>query len=136
MNYATLEQLATIGLSSKALNGIPIARQQLALQTASDVVSGYLNRVFTLPLTQFGLDVTRATCVLAAYDLRVSLGFNPAPGSSDEELRLRVEQTTQWLRDVAKGLVRPVGIVDSGVVVSGGSNGGAAVAISDPPRGW
>lgn len=133
--YANLQQLADIGLNARALNGISASRQQSALAMASDQVSGYLRRRFVLPLSAWGLELTRATCVLAAYDLRVSSGLNPAPGSADEELRLRVEETTRWLELVAKGVVIP-DVTDSSTVPSGSSNSSSITAESDPPRGW
>jgi phage gp36-like protein len=136
MEYATPTQLANVGLTSRALKDITVADQKAALEMATDVISGYLNKRFTLPLAAWGKDVTRACCVLAAYDLRVSRGFNPAPGSSDEELRLRLEEVTRWLELVAKGVVVPVGIVDSSTTPNVGDDRFSVQAESDPPRGW
>ena len=136
MNYATRDDLAAIGLSSKALAGIDATRQIKALEIASSSVAGYLNRRFTLPLILWGADITRAVCILAAYDLRVSSGFNPQPGSADEELRLRVEEVTRWLELIARGTVVPFGITDSSVNPAPSAGGGSSAAESQRPRGW
>jgi len=121
MSYATPEDLTQHGLPAAVLERFPWEQQQAALEAASATVEGYLRCKYQVPLVQWGLDIRRVVCVLAAYDLMTTLGYNPE--GSDTHLRLRTEDALRWLKQVSEGVVtlqvdshtaRPVPRVQSG----------------------
>lgn len=109
--YATPADLYSLGLPQRALSGVSVPDQEAALESASRLADSYLSARYTLPLTAWGSDLRRAVAVIAAYDLLAVRGF--APEGADEHVRLRYEDAIRWLENVSKGLVNPVGIVDS-----------------------
>jgi phage gp36-like protein len=105
--YATTADLARLGISSAALQGVATATQEAALDACSAVADGYLRaRGYVLPLTTWSNDLTRAVAVLAAFDLLVTRGYDPSAGTDDVLLK-RVEMATSWLRDVAASRITP-----------------------------
>ena len=131
--YATVADLAALGLNAIALSSIPSGSQTEALSAASRVVDSYLRSQFTLPLVQWGTDVTRATCLIAAYDLMTSRGFNP-DAAADVNVRMRFEDATRWLEKCASGAVVP-SVTDSTPGATQGSVS-APVVVSGYPRGY
>jgi phage gp36-like protein len=126
--YATLTDLTALGLRSAALAGISAADQQRALEAASRVADSYLQARYTLPLSAWGIDLTRTVAIIAAYDLLAARGF--ASEGADEHVRLRYEDAIRWLRDVSLGVVTPVDIVDASPTAP---NEGIR-AVTDPRR--
>ena len=105
--YASTTDLARLGISSAALQGVATATQEAALDACSAVADGYLRaRGYVLPLTTWSDDLTRAVAVLAAFDLLVTRGYDPSAGTDDVLLK-RVEMATSWLRDVAASRITP-----------------------------
>lgn len=128
MPYATATDLYRLALRQAALSGLGIADQDAALEAASRVADGYLQARYKLPLSAWGDDLRRAVAIIAAYDLLAGRGF--APEGVDEHIRLRYEDAIAWLRDVSRGVVTPVGLVDSSpAVVDEG-----IAAVTDPRR--
>lgn len=109
--YASVEDLASLGLHVDAQAGIPSANIAAALEAASRLADSYLQSRYRLPLTSWGQDLRRCVAILAAYDIMSARGF--APEGADEHLRLRAEDATRWLEGVARGSVSPTAIVDS-----------------------
>lgn len=126
--YATTSDLYRLALRRTALEGIPQADQERALEAASRLADSYLQARYRLPLTAWGDDLRRAVAVIAAYDLLAGRGF--APEGVDEHIRLRYEDAITWLRDVSRGAATPVGVVDFSPSVP---DEGIAV-VSDPKR--
>lgn len=151
--YATLQQLYGLGAPETSFSEVSEDMRESALTAACDVVDSYLSNRFTLPLVTFGGDVTRAVCIIAAYDLLSGRGWNPAStGGDSDQLSARYDSVKDWLRDVARGLVTPV-VTDSsaptgGAVEAGGlpaqvvvaprqSCDGFSYTVGPPqPRGW
>ena len=131
MAYATTTDLTQVGISAEALADIAAGDQEAAIDAASAVVDSYLRSRFTLPLTEFGDDLTRATCVLAVYDLLVVRGYNPEAGAADQ-VRLRYEDVLRWLERVSAGSITPA-VTDSS---STGAARAAPRAASNTARGW
>jgi phage gp36-like protein len=133
--YCDIAQLENLGMRAEALAKIQAPKKQEALQTASEVINGYLGR-YTRPLLAIGLDLTRACAIIAAYDLLSSKGLNPDQSASDENVRLRYLDIIKWLELVAKGIVIPSGILDSGVGAEVGESSGMTRVISAASRGY
>lgn len=134
MAYATAADLARLGLSAKALTGIPLADQDAALAAASAVADGYLAARYTLPLLAWGDDLKRAVSLIAAYDLMTRRGYSPEGG--DEQLRLRYEDGVKWLEQVGKGAISPVGLVESPPSATPAPGDSGPVIAQRPLRGW
>lgn len=105
--------------------------QTAHLKAASDELDGYFASRFKLPLTSWGADVKRKTCAIAAYTLMVRAGFNPDSGA-DVAIRNGHEDALTWAKDVAKGLITPVGVVDSTPTKS---DAGPRI-LTSAQRGW
>ncbi len=75
---------------------------------ASEYCDGFLRSKFGLswPLTRWGFDLKMACAQVAAYYCACVRGFNPALPAEDM-YRLRYDQATKWLKDVASGVITP-----------------------------
>ena len=131
MAYATRTDLTTHGLSSAAIGSISTTAQDAALDAASRVADSYLRARYATPVTGYGVDLTRAVCSLAAWDLLSVRGYDPQRGG-DEALRLRAEDALRWLRDVSSGKAHLSGIAES----ESESWPEYIGAMSDESRGW
>jgi phage gp36-like protein len=113
--YATLQNLFQLGAPESAFRGqsnadwaFTDAELEAGVDAACGHVDSYLSGRFTLPLVTYGEAVTRAVCVVAAYDLLTSRGYNPAnQGDDSSQLDKRYRSVEDWLKDVARGLVTP-----------------------------
>lgn len=131
MAYATRTDLTTHGLSSAALGSISTTAQDAALDAASRVADSYLRTRYATPVTGYGVDLTRAVCSIAAWDLLSVRGFDPQRGG-DEAVRLRAEDALRWLRDVSSGKAHLAGVTES----ESESWPELIGAVSDEARGW
>jgi phage gp36-like protein len=144
--YGSVTDLTTVGLPSTALGQLTTLQKETALETASREVDTYLRGRYLLPLTAWGSEITKATCVLAAYALMAVRGFNPQSGA-DVILSDRYNATIKWLTLVQKQQahpdvtptqassathIQPTLITSSVVNVATGAAGTA----SRPNRGW
>lgn len=128
-SYARPTDLVRLGLPAVALEGISSDDQQAALDAASATADGYLAARVRLPLANWGDDLRRAVCAIAAYDLMVTRGM--APGSGEAELLgERSRGALAWLRDVADGRVTPTVEETAPSYISGPR------VESNTPRGW
>lgn len=129
--YATRADLPRFGLRSPALSGIATADQDRALLVASRFFDTLIGPRHAPPLTTWGDDVTRAVCIIAAWDLIGEKGFSPdSPGGGN--WLVRYEQIVSWAKDVGAGRAVLVGVVDS----SPDTEGGSPEVYSVEPRGW
>lgn len=131
MAYASRTDLTAHGLSSAAIGSISTTAQDAALDAASRVADSYLRARYTTPVTGYGVDLTRAVCSIAAWDLLSVRGFDPQRGG-DEAVRLRAEDALRWLRDVSAGKAHLAGITES----ESESWPEVIGAVSDDSRGW
>lgn len=111
--YADTEDLALYGLPAATLVGAALPQQQAALSSASSKVASYLRSVYIMPLTTWGDDIKMAVCKIAAYTLLAGpIGFDPSnPG--DASVKDQHDEAIRWLKDVAKKIATPDGVVDS-----------------------
>lgn len=161
MAYATLQDLFQLGAPESAFRGqsnqdwsFTDAELEAGLEAASGHVDSFLADRFTLPLLVPGTAIKRAVCIVAAYDLLTSRGYNPAnQGDDSSQLDKRYKSVEDWLEKVAKGEVKPVvtdsstpGPDDDGspntpaggyVVAPRLANDGDSYVVGAPrPRGW
>lgn len=129
MAYATRADLTTFSLPAGALGGVSADKQDAALEAASRFADGFLNVVYTLPLTEYGSDLRRAVCDIAAFILMKGRGFSPETADADM-LQSAERAATQWLQSIAAGKVKPYGLMDSS---AGGINVDDTGAASHPP---
>lgn len=131
MAYATRTDLTTHGISSTALGSISTGDRDAALDAASATADSYLRARYTTPVTGYGVDLTRAVCQLAAWDLLSVRGYDPQRGG-DEAVRLRAEDAMRWLRDVSAGKASLSGVGES----ESESWSEYLGPVSDEARGW
>ncbi len=133
--YGNPADLANFGLNTLAAAKITTATKQEALEAASDIVDGYLAGQFVLPLVAWSKDITRATCIIAAYDLLVTRGYNPDAGA-DPNFRLRYEDIIRWLEKVAANNGVTPRVTDSSPGATVGATTEAPRVSTSSQRGW
>lgn len=133
--YCTVAQLEAIGMRAEALVKFDTPAKEAALEVAARQVDSYLGG-YTLPLVAIGADLTRATAIIAAYDLLSTKGFNPDANASDKNVRDRFLDVKAWLEQVAKEIVIPSGLVGSDAGAVPGETSGAPRVISSESRGY
>ncbi len=100
-SYATIEDLKECGLPAGALAGLPFTVMDRALQDRSDYLDGYIGDAATLPIAPpYPPVLVRMVCHLAAWDLLLIRGFNPA-ASGDAAIQYRAEAAERWAVRVA-----------------------------------
>lgn len=104
--YATAQQLTDLGANERLLTGIAPEARDSALASASAQIDSYLSRVFNLPLRTFGVELSRACAVMAAWDLLSVRGFNPDTPQGGL-LKQRYDDVLTWLDKIAVGRVKP-----------------------------
>lgn len=129
--YATRDDLARGGLRAAALSGVSTADQDAALVAASGEADGYLAKRYLMPLVAWGDDLRRRVVHIATFDLLATRGYAPASGV-DPLVAKRYDDAILWLRDAARGLVEPQGIVDSTPEI----DEAAPLVSSDDAAGW
>jgi len=131
VTYITDAELLSLGLPGAALSSVASATRDQARAAASDQASSYLKKRFALPLLAWAGDIKRAVADLAMYDLITFRGFDP--GSQSGELIVkRRDDAILWLRDVARGIVEPIDVLDSTADV----DEAAPLVSSDEGAGW
>lgn len=110
--YASTDDLTRFGIPAQALDGIPVAERALACLQASDEAAGYLASAYTLPLTAWDLDLRAHVARMTAFQFMSYVGYAPDSGK-DNTLQLGYQNAVAWLNRIAKGGLRPPGIVDS-----------------------
>jgi phage gp36-like protein len=131
MAYCTTDDLAKYGVSAVALSPIDPLVQAAACDAASEVVDSYFRDRYKLPLSAWGVDVTRNTAIIAVYDLLVVRGYNPSAGA-DVNVRLRYEDAMKWLLQVARQEVQ-ANVTPTQDQASGYD---APRILSNEQRGW
>lgn len=112
--YATPTQLETFGLPADVVaragtKGIDVAAH---LAAASAEADGYLRARYDLPLSTWGLDLTRSVCALAAESVLAVLGYNPE--GPEALVPRRARDARRWLEGVRAGTTDPgIALVDT-----------------------
>jgi phage gp36-like protein len=109
MSYGTLADLTNVGVGANALANVPTPVQQAALDANSGLMDSYFADVGALPMLAWPVQLNRCNAILAAYELLVVRGYNPAAGA-DDNFRLRYKDQLDWLGLVARKVVQLVGV--------------------------
>lgn len=141
--YASIVDLTNYGLPQSALGTVTTQQQQDAVDSAAGTVDSYLRGRYALPLqSPIPVEITEATCRVAAWRIMSVRGFNPkSPG--DVVIRDAYLDTVSWLNKVQRQAAHPnvIEATDTGgahnqpVVISSSVtylNNGARL----PQRGW
>jgi phage gp36-like protein len=126
MSYATPTDFTAYGLPTAALDGFSGDVQDY-LDAASAQMDTYLRGRHTLPMVSPPLELVRAECVIAAYDLLSVRGFDPEE-PADKNVLIRYEKTFKWLRMIAEGVINLAVDADS----TPGVNDGGPIVASKP----
>jgi phage gp36-like protein len=130
--FATPADLYRLGVAREAIKNISDEDKDAALAAVTDVAYGYFGKnAFVLPPAQWGDDLRRAVCGVAAYDLMSVRGYAPTPGS-DVNIRLRHQDAIEWFKGVSNEKIKPAHFIDATPEVY---DGGAFV-VSRGRRGW
>lgn len=104
--YATLTDLHTYGLSAVACGNVTTGDQQVILDGRNAWADGKLRGRYQLPLLAWDVDLRMMVAQLAAYDVMIRRGYNPAAGA-DVNVRLRYEDALKWFDGVERQNVHP-----------------------------
>lgn len=124
-------ELIAFGLPGDALSVIDVAVRDASRAGVSAVALGYIKKRATLPLISWGDDIKRAAADLCVYDLMTYRGFDPGSNSGAVIVK-RNDDAVAWLRDVARGIVEPVDMVDS----TPDTDEQGPLVSSDTAAGW
>jgi len=102
-----------------------------ALGDATAIIDGYLRKRYTTPLTSPTLDIVRAACVLARYDL--ASGGDREPATQVKEDRRDV---ISWLNKIAEGFVTLEGVAPISAGSSARSSDRTRMFGSPELGGW
>lgn len=111
------EEMIHLTAAPGALDGPPnAARIETALAETSALIDSYLRRRYLVPLVApIPVEIVRAACILARYDLAHGEQKDPT-----EQMRLARKEVITWLEQLATGDVQL-----DGAPLSGGSGAGA-----------
>lgn len=118
-SYATIAQLASVGINAVALGSVSTTDQQAALDDASTEIDGYLASQYALPLTAWGNDLIGHVCSIAVYRLMSRRGYRA--GGVDAGFKTRYDDAIAWATKISEGTVSPPGIIDSSPGVKDGA---------------
>lgn len=102
--YATIDDLRSLGLRGRALEGVDPADIEAQLLNASGFIDTFLPSHYKAPLVApFHPSIVEATVAITSYRLLGWRGWRPGP--HDEEIRARYRDAMQWLEMLSKGSV-------------------------------
>lgn len=108
--YASAEQLLALSLTPAAYGrftaeGTSLASVNAQLQAASGIANDWISSQFVMPLTQWGMSLTKAVCDIAAYELFIQFGFNPN-ALADKNIETRYKSAMEWLYKISRKEIR------------------------------
>ncbi|ANH04606.1 gp436 family protein [Shinella sp. HZN7] len=104
---------------------VDVDKVMTALADATGVINGYVRGRYMVPIAAPPVEIVRATCTLARYDLAQGEHTDP----SEEMSRGRKDVIT-WLENIAKELVH----LDLPAAAPAGPAVGSGPRMSDRPR--
>ena len=130
-HYCSVDDFTRFGIPPQALDGVPIAERALACLQASSEAEGYFASAYTMPLVSIDLATRGHVARMSALRLMTFMGFAPDSGK-DSSLEAGYTNAVSWLNRIAKGGLRPPGIVDSAPEILEPE----VYVVSAAPRGW
>lgn len=139
MHWSSLTDFSDHGLSSESWTGRE-AHVVTCLDAANETILGYFRTapgiVLPVPEASVTPEMRQKECWLAAYGFMSARGYDPT-AQPDEVIADRYAKAMQWLRDVAKGLVKPFETAaETEDPDDVDDNSSSAATVSDVPRGW
>ncbi len=135
--YAQISDITSLSLTPQAAARFGEAAITAALQASSSRADAYLVSQYTLPLATdpqgWDMQLTRAVCNWAAFDLYRQYGLNPSAPDFGA-LKSLAEDATVFMEAIKEKKLTPL-YVDSGSVAPGADEGGNFV-ISSAPVGF
>jgi phage gp36-like protein len=131
--YAVLADLYNYGIPLVALGAVPVGTQQKILDGRNDYADDKMRARYKLPLlTPYPVSLVQNICMLAAWDLLMIRGYNPAAGA-DINIANRGELAMKWFDDVERQRAHP-----NVIEATGGGDPAlpAPYVISKPQQGW
>lgn len=100
---ATLADLANLAPAWSRISGVGAAKQQAALNAASDWLDGQLRSQYTLPLVApYPQDVIDFEVIRASYRMLLNVGFDPM-SPADKAVADEYLRQMEWARAVGAG---------------------------------
>jgi len=131
--YATLTDLYAYGLPLVAMGSVSVGTQQTILDGRNDYADDKLRARYKLPLqAPYPVSLKQNICMLAAWDILVCRGYNPAAGA-DINIADRGAMAMKWFEDVERQRCHPNVIEDGGPETIGYE---APLVISKEQQGW
>lgn len=133
--YASLKDIETHGMPKGVISSVPAEERAQHALAATGEAEGYLSGGYTLPLSAWGDELRRQVAQIAVYAIMSRRGFQPQ--GTDELIVKNRDDAISWMGKIAKGLIKPPGIVDATPTVSGSRPRiGAGVNSNCSTRGW
>lgn len=128
--YAQKSDLIALAVTPDLATQLSDEAIEAHLKAASSDCDNYLHSQFYLPLQDWDMGLTKATCYIAAASLLEQYGFNPnAP--QDQVIFKRRDEAFKYLRDIAEELIFPIFVDSSNAVPKAGP-----YVISNSPVGF
>jgi phage gp36-like protein len=127
--YATRAQLAIYGLPARLLTQLSVEDQDAQLEAASAEADDYLRRQYDLPLSSWGVSLSKHVCAIASFNIMAVLGYNPE--GEDTIFGRRADLAYKFLNDVSAGRADIGGVDETAAEDEGGPS-----VWCDEPRGW
>ncbi len=128
--YCLRTDLVLYAINAQAIAGIADAVVDSACAAASSIADSKFRARYPLPLLTWGVDVRSNTAKLAAYDVLVTRGMNPA--GADRQFLERYDRAMRWFDDVERQCAHP----DVTYTATTSPNYSAPYVISKPQRGF
>lgn len=133
MSYATPADLDARALPPDVANTATTTDKQAALDSAYDVINGYLSQSgYVTPIATPGDDAIEVEVAIAAWRLAVAKNLAPEQGERSN-LYLRNRDAMKWLEAVNAGRIKPSGAV---VDTSGATDSSTIWFGGSSKRGW
>lgn len=131
--YATLTDLYALGMPLVAMGSVSVATQQKILDARNDYADTKMRARYKLPLlAPYPPDLVQNICLLAAWDIWLVRGGNPAAGT-DGQYETRGQMALKWFDDVERQRAHPAVIETTGADTPAYA---APLVISKPMQGW
>jgi phage gp36-like protein len=104
--YASIADLTTFGAPATAFASLTTDQKQGALDAASDLCDSFIRARYPLPLLTWDSTIRQSVAIIAAYQLLVIRGYNPA-GGADPNFEIRYKVAMRNLELIQKQQLHP-----------------------------
>jgi len=125
------EHITSDAVPEHALSTVGDEKRIRACLVGSTEVEGYLASAYTTPILGWGADLTEKTALIAAAKRFNHRGRDPE--GPDKGVFDAAAEAVAWCNRIARGRLKPPGIIDSTPAVFERSG---SVVVRNPSRGW